>query len=1167
MTNDELLEVYLRKTIEYCGIYDAFSIPAAMISGGTEIKLQDIYTYLPVVERNEYETAKRRKYNDGGLSRNEMGTTWTSPLDINEDDIQLEDLDKLLRDIDAKLAALDVRKGKEENQTNDLEQQEDKMSVDEKPPFAPGVSVNWEWYLSEPGGGKTTLLKMYSLAYAYKYYIEKFGQSEKLLVNTESVERVCDLLEIKDGQCPFFISVRDLKEEDYPDVSESRGFKKVIIDVIRTAVDDEVSEFDADGFLDSITRPIFIVDSVEEFESEDFRWSFLNGLDAFSSGNKCYLSSRYREYMEDIKDTKLERDDGTEILPLKECVIDKLENNKDVVVEFAKNWYSALNSISGRNLDVEKDFLIPVYNNDNVKNLITNPLELASLLMISSYDSCLPSNYVTIYARSIELWLGRRNPDRYNYDDVMRQLSKVAYQMAVSEKEKIVVSESTLFSYIRQVRDELKRYYHQEWSDDEMNMRKFIQYLLQSHLISKSTEGYSFVHRQYQAYLVAYCITTNNFSRETRKKRRIDYVEERLLKKDDFWKPIINIIVMLDIELRDDVIEKLFILSKEKNEDQTNYYVSLLIDLAIIPGVNFDEYELEKLFELIIYDDKNWRLFSTKKKDLQKLFELNDEYGNDLFIRTAIKRKEELGEGDRGKFSDSISSLIFYCIWYCKLETESINNAFSAFMTNYITFDIIGMICESKAITARQRNVMNIIYSLGENAIKSGDFSDYYMIIAVMIANETEGGPYFSIDANIKANTFESKVIAVNILVIAAWLIRCGRASKYGFEPTPNGLTKYADFVVEGILDVDHEKMQRDYLAAFEDVFACGVMENHESEWFQEKTFVHVLKRAILQYKEENVFFDSDDNEFSRCLRHISLYPCEHKKLCRRVLNEELEDAKPIYDRLKAVYDKEDDDIMNKVYATKLLILTSDLTYEERAVFIKGLEKEVSSAKIKRKLKNNDMEKTYNLCMNQIKGFMPEGQMILEGLDLSGFSLNLDNSPVPDVKMVDSKKNNDVNSFDEERYIDYYAEGNYEEAKKSYMRSFELLSSRNNLAYMLRRGEIASVKKDGVDYSVEELLKEGVKALEPYSLINFALYTSFADGCFRYEIGLAFLKQYKTEARLLEAASWWYKLKQNGELEGYVVLMWLCDMGLGIFETKEELKKVVDEHFPNLVEY
>ena len=136
-----------------------------------------------------------------------------------------------------------------------------------------------------------------------------------------------------------------------------------------------------------------------------------------------------------------------------------------------------------------------------------------------------------------------------------------------------------------------------------------------------------------------------------------------------------------------------------------------------------------------------------------------------------------------------------------------------------------------------------------------------------------------------------------------------------------------------------------------------------------------------------------------------------------------------------------------------------------------------------------------------------------------------------------------------------------------YLQNFELLSSRNNLAYMLRRGEISSVKRDGVDYSVEELLKDGVKTREPYSLMNFALYISFENRCFKYESGLNFLKQYLEDGHLLEAASWWYKLKQNGELEGYIVLMWLCDLGLGIFESKEELKRTVDVCFPNLVKY
>lgn len=230
----------------------------------------------------------------------------------------------------------------------------------------------------------------------------------------------------------IFISARELKEEDYPDIESNYGFKKVIIDTISFIMDD-VDNLDAESLFNGIQKKVYIVDSVEEFSSNTFRNRFLMGLDSFSAGNHCYLSSRYREYMENVKDTKIDRE-GIE-LSAKEYVIEGLQ--RDTVRVFAEKWYAALNKVSGhKKLDVEKDFLVPLYKNSNVKNLISNPLELTSLLMISSYDSYLPSDYAKIYGRSIELWLTWDNYARYNYEDVMRQLSQIAYKMATSEKEK-----------------------------------------------------------------------------------------------------------------------------------------------------------------------------------------------------------------------------------------------------------------------------------------------------------------------------------------------------------------------------------------------------------------------------------------------------------------------------------------------------------------------------------------------------------------------------------------------------------------------------------------------------------------------------------------------------------------------------------------------------------
>ena len=152
------------------------------------------------------------------------------------------------------------------------------------------------------------------------------------------------------------------------------------------------------------------------------------------------------EYMENANGI-IKREGSRVRLSGRKYVIRELGNH--TVRAFAKKWYTALNNISGRKkLDVDRDFLIPVYKNVNVENLISNPLELASLLMISSYDSYLPSNYAQIYGRSIELWLSWGNISRYNYEDVMRQLSQVAYQMAASENDKIIVSLENLKKYI-----------------------------------------------------------------------------------------------------------------------------------------------------------------------------------------------------------------------------------------------------------------------------------------------------------------------------------------------------------------------------------------------------------------------------------------------------------------------------------------------------------------------------------------------------------------------------------------------------------------------------------------------------------------------------------------------------------------------------------------------
>ena len=249
------------------------------------------------------------------------------------------------------------------------------------------------------------------------------------------------------------------------------------------------------------------------------------------------------------------------------------------------------------------------------------------------------------------------------------------------------------------------------------------------------------------------------------------------------------------------------------------------------------------------------------------------------------------------------------------------------------------------------------------------------------------------------------------------------------------------------------------------------------------------------------------------------------------------------------------------------MVLLAEMQYDERKSMVREIEKTAKDGKARQKLKNDDLEKAFLQSVKQIKDYVPEGRNLIEDLDLSNFKLTLENEQAKKDTELDDLLKEIKSVGDAEKYVDYYAQGMYEEAKKQYLKHFDMLSCRNNLAYMLRRGEIKNVYYEGISYSVEELLQAGIMSCEPYSLVNYAIYISWNKDHYNYNIGLTFLRQYKDSGHLLEAASWWYKLRRDGEAEGYLVLMWLSDLGLGLFETKEDLEKEARKLFPNLIKY
>ena len=110
---------------------------------------------------------------------------------------------------------------------------------------------------------------------------------------------------------------------------------------------------------------------------------------------------------------------------------------------------------------------------------------------------------------------------------------------------------------------------------------------------------------------------------------------------------------------------------------------------------------------------------------------------------------------------------------------------------------------------------------------------------------------------------------------------------------------------------------------------------------------------------------------------------------------------------------------------------------------------------------------------------------------------------------------------------------------------------KNNIAYLVRRGELRFARVDNYGRhpgTVEELLEQGTREREGFSLINYALAISGfnKDRNGSYEVGLNYLQnRFSPPADTLrDIILWWWRLaKERGELEGAIVLLWLFELG------------------------
>ncbi|WP_320956838.1 NACHT domain-containing protein [Enterocloster asparagiformis] len=146
--------------------------------------------------------------------------------------------------------------------------------------------------------------------------------------------------------------------------------------------------------------------------------------------------------------------------------------------------------------------------------------------------------------------------------------------------------------------------------------------------------------------------------------------------------------------------------------------------------------------------------------------------------------------------------------------------------------------------------------------------------------------------------------------------------------------------------------------------------------------------------------------------------------------------------------------------------------------------------------------------------------------------------------------------------IEAYQAGEIKKARDTFMKAWGNTGAMNNLAYMLRRGEIGSVAYKGIEYSVPELLKAGVEAGEGFSLVNMALYECTEKGDFSFAAARAYIGRIDPD-EVKGIFYWWIHAALKKEREGFLVLSWLMETGF-IDETpfggRQEISRILEEY-------
>lgn len=300
------------------------------------------------------------------------------------------------------------------------------------------------------------------------------------------------------------------------------------------------------------------------------------------------------------------------------------------ITDFFQRWYTALSTVSNRELTAEKH-LYPLIKNTAIRSQIRSLTELLMLMSISIYDSVLPSDFTRMIAKLIDIKIKvHLQPEMpFKQKDIIAHLAEIAYYMlhhntdSISQfdLELLLASRSEWFR--EQSFDFIDLKAALDSCRNSLHLQESIRFLQNCNYIKDTGFGYTFTFREGKNYLAALGIKNRLIVNDVRQ-QRFDYIKSALTNNSIHWKETVIHLAVMDEKLRRQIIDYLLQLSETASLTVRIPYITYLLQLATTSGITLTNAQLIRLLQLtaitIAHPDPSSRQTSVINDLLTTLF-------------------------------------------------------------------------------------------------------------------------------------------------------------------------------------------------------------------------------------------------------------------------------------------------------------------------------------------------------------------------------------------------------------------------------------------------------------------------------------------------------------------------------------------------------------------